>query len=285
MAPNEELTALAGTPPWEWPRNAGEKLQAILRGANNATADRVAAAELAGTLVVMDETMAALLLAIVLNSGEPEELRGQAAISLGPVLDETDNDEDEFDGPTPPPISKAMFDGIRNTLRDVFGDERNSKLVRRRVLEAAVRSPQDWHRQAIREAAASADAEWQLTAAFCMGYVPGFDDEIVAMLDSRKPEIVRQAVEAAGNFQVGGAWPKVKALLKARKTERSLLLTAIGAAAFINSEEAIDLLEPYSESPDEEIAEAASEALWDAEAGPEVDSDEDWDEDSHSPLF
>jgi hypothetical protein len=47
--------------------------------------------------------------------------------------------------------------------------------VRRRILEASVRAPQDWHRDAIRAAYASDDDVWRLTAVFCMRSVRGFE--------------------------------------------------------------------------------------------------------------
>jgi hypothetical protein len=49
--------------------------------------------------------------------------------------------------------------------------------VRRRVLEASVRAPQDWHQEAIREAYSSGDESWRLTAVFCMRFVRGFKDQ------------------------------------------------------------------------------------------------------------
>jgi hypothetical protein len=76
------LSTLKDTPPWDWPRNAGEILAESLRNRGNAASDRIIAAELADYLGVMDDAMAELLLSIVRTADEPEQLRASAAISL-----------------------------------------------------------------------------------------------------------------------------------------------------------------------------------------------------------
>jgi hypothetical protein len=59
--------------------------------------DRLIAAGLAADLVVMNDELAGVLLEILRRSGETEPLRARAAISLGPVLEQTDLDG--FDDP------------------------------------------------------------------------------------------------------------------------------------------------------------------------------------------
>ena len=103
--------------------------------------------------------------------------------------------------------------------------------VRRRILEASVRAPQDWHQDAIRAAYASDDDAWRLTAVFCMRFVRGFDEQILEALDSENPDIHYEAVCAAGSWEVDAAWPHITALVTSRKTEKSLLLAAIEAVA------------------------------------------------------
>jgi hypothetical protein len=81
------LTSLEITPPWEWPANAGETLIRILRDRRSAASDRIIAADLAGSITVMDDRMADLSLSLVRSADEPEQLRATAAISLGPELE------------------------------------------------------------------------------------------------------------------------------------------------------------------------------------------------------
>lgn len=261
---SEGLVHLANTPPWQWPDDAGAALLAVFRDPQAALADRLLAAELAGDPCAHDDTLAAELLRLATARDEPEELRGQAAISLGPGLELADIDG--FDEPEDVPIGEAMFQKIRSTLRRLYQDAGAPKDVRRRALEAAVRAPEAWHEGAVRAGFATDDPDWRLTAVFCMRWISGFDAEIIAALESEDDNLQYEALHAAGNWGVDAAWPHIAALLDSPDTEQSLVLAAIDAAASIRPEEAAALLFPLTEDEDEDIAEAAHEALEMAEA-------------------
>lgn len=267
------LQILNDTPPWEWPENAGEFIYKVLADKNTPVSDRVLAAQLAGDIVVMNDKMAALLLSITRDSGEPEELRCAAPISLGPALDYTEMKEfDDYDDE--PTLSEEAFYEVRERLRDIYYDADTPKKVRRRVLEGAVRAPMDWHKKAIEEAYAGNDQDWLLTAVFCMGYVKGFDDQILEALNSENPDIFYEAVCAAGNWGIKAAWPHVRELLTTDDIDKPLLIAAINAAATISPTESAEILFDLINSDDEDIAAAADEAL--AMAGM---LDDDLDED------
>jgi hypothetical protein len=223
----------------------------------------------------MDDAMADLLLSIVGSSSEPQEVRASAAISLGPALEEADIESSAGGSVEDASIGEEMFARIQRVLHGIYLDEAVPTKVRRRVLEASVRAPQDWHTAAIRFAAASDDEDWKLSAAFCMRWVPGFDAEILDMLESRNPDIHYEAVGAAGAQEVIAAWPHIRALLASEGTERRLLLAAIEAAGAVGDLEAGTILTGLAGSADEEIAEAASEALMMREAMAGEDDDED----------
>lgn len=277
------LKELKDTPPWDWPVNAGEIIKDSLQNRGGATSDRVIAAELAGDLIVMDDDMASLLLSIVRSSGEPDEIRARAAISLGPVLEECDT-EGFDDDLSEPSISEKMFHQIQETLRDVHFDENAPKEVRRRVLEASVRAAQSWHQDAIRAAYSRDHTDWKLTAVFCMRYVPGFDDEILEMLESPNEDIHFEAVCAAGAREVDAAWPHVAALIAFEGTEKHLLLAAIEAVANLRPREASDVLAELADSEDEEIAEAVNDALLMADPGIDEDDEEEEEKSEDSPY-
>jgi hypothetical protein len=267
---------LKDTPAWAWPEEAGRLLLGILRDNRAKESDRLVAAELAGEFTVLDDEIADALLDIVRGSKETEELRGTAAISLGPALEQADTidvgDSDEA------LISEQTFRRIQRELRELFHDTSVPKDVRRKVLEASVRSPEEWHEEAIRLAYASSDEAWRLTAVFCMRFVGGFDDRILEALKSGQPEIHYQAVCAAGNWEVDAAWAHVAALVTADRTDKPLRLAAIEAAASIRPQEAVKILGPLTESDDVDIVDAALEALAMAEAIEEQEEDDDDDE-------
>ena len=142
------LKTLKDTPPWEWPRDAGKRFQKVLIDPHAKDSERLLAADLAGDVIAMNDGLAECLLSIIRNSGEPDGLRARAATSLGPVLELAFIDE--FEEPDAVPITERTFRNIQISLQQVYADESIPKIVRRRILEASVRAPEDWHRKAIR---------------------------------------------------------------------------------------------------------------------------------------
>ncbi len=202
-----DLKTLRDTPPWEWPRDAGKRFQEILTDHRASKSDRLIAAELAGDLTVINDQLADSLTAIIGSPNEPERLRSRAAIALGPVLEQAETDG--FEDPDDVPISQRTFRSIQTSLRNLHFDNGIPKEVRRRILEASVRAPESWHRNAISPAYSSGDKDWMLTAVFSMRWVRGFDDQILEALKSADPEIHYEAVEAAGNWGLDAAWPPI----------------------------------------------------------------------------
>ena len=278
-----DLTRLARIPPHEWPPNGGNTLRAVLDDRQADESDRLLAAELAGEVVVIDDDLAGILLSLVGDATASEPLRCRAALSLGPVLEQMDLDsDDDFLGLdeevlSAPPISEHTFRRIQETLRARYLEDDVPSEVRRYILAASARAPADWHRDAIRAAYSREDRGWRLTAVSAMRHVRGFGDEIVTALDDPDADIRRAAVSAAGNWEVEAAWPHVSALLSAPDTDKSLLLAAIEAAAYICPQEAEPLLLELSDSADAEIAVAAGDAAMMAAAGVEADDELDDD--------
>jgi len=268
-----DLKTLQDTPPWEWPRDAGKTFQKILRDRRATESDRLIAAELAGNMVVINDGLADSIMAIVRDPGEPERLRAEAAIALGPVLEQSDTFG--FDDPDDVPITELTFRNIQELLQELYSDKGIPKEVRRRILEASVRAPEDWHQDAIRSAYSSGDRDWMLTAVFSMRWVRGFDDQILEALGSADAEIHFEAVLAADKWEVAAAWSHVLALVQDADTPKPLLLAAIGAVASIRPAEAGVILVDLSDSDDEEIAEVALDAMAMAEGSCEEDEEED----------
>jgi hypothetical protein len=267
------LKILKDIPPWDWPADTKAALLDVLRAGQAAGTERVLAAELAGDSTVVDDDMVDALLAIVRNGDAPEKLRAQAAISLGPVLELADTYGFEDEGEVP--IGERTFHTIQKSLRELFGDASIPREVRRRILEASVRAPQDWHQPAVRSAGRGDDEEWKLTAVFCMRFVRGFDKEIVRALSSKNPDIHYEAVCAAGEWGIKAAWPHVAALITTKRIAKPLLLAAIDAVPNIRPQEALGILGDLADSRDEEIAEAAHEAIALAEGASDEDGDDD----------
>ncbi len=270
------LRRLKDTPPWEWPPDAAEILLDALRDPGTSEADLEVAAELGGDYVVVNDELVEALLAILRSDERSEKVRGLAAISLGPVLEEADvgtfpGDLDEL------PIEQETLEAIRTTLRALHTDPGVPSEVRRRILEASVRAPEEWHAEAVRTAYASDDELWRLTAVFCMRFIRGFDALILDALASTHAETHREAVLAASNWEIEAAWPHVKAIVMSEGMDKELLLAAIEAVGSIRPEEAGVRLVDLADSDDEDIAAAVEEALTLAQL-PSFD-DDDFDDD------
>ena len=270
-----DLKTMLDTQPWDWPEDAGKFFLGFLLDGQAEESDRLLAVGLAGDYTVINDELAEALLSIVQSGNETEVLRGMAAIALGPALEHADLYE--FEDPDDILISEEVFLRIQESLRKLFMDADVPKEAQRRILEVSVRAPQDWHPEAVRTAYSSGDEDWKLTAVFCMQYIRGFNDQILEALNSKNPDIRYHAVGAAGNWEVAGAWPHIAALLTAPETDKPLLLAAIDAVAGIRPMEAPEILGRHTNSDDEDIAEAAFEAL--AMAGWVEDDDDDWEDD------
>lgn len=270
-----DLETLKELAPWDWPEETRQVLLDALRDDGLVQSDRMIAVELAGNFVVVNDELAAELLAIVDDARAPENLRTRAAIALGPALES--GEADGFDEDYGAPISERCFLDIQEALREVFQDSEVPKEVRRRVFEALVRAPQDWHNEAIRKAYASEDEDWKLTAVFAMEFVRGFDEEILDALESENDEIEYQAVCAAGARELDAAWPRVAGIVQSGCDDKALLLAAIEAVACIRPRECGVILVDLIDDDDEDIVEAAHEAMAMADglAGLDVEDEDD----------
>jgi hypothetical protein len=237
---------------------------------------RLIAAELAGESIVRDDHMAEALLTLVRNADEPSELRAMAAISLGPALEQAAMG---FDDPDDVSITELMYRNIQGSLQKLYADTGIPKEVRRRILEASVRYPEPWHPDLVREAYATGDREWILTAVFAMRWIRGFDEQILEALHNPDPEMHYEAVMAAGERELDGAWPHVVELVRDPDTPKMLLLAAITAVGSIRPAEAGQVLVDLAESDDEDIVDAATEAISMAGAASDWDEDDEEDED------
>ena len=266
-----DLKNFMDTPPWEWPEDAAKKFLEILRDDQTDESERLLAVELAGDSTVINDELVDALLAILLSDKDSDSLRSKTAISLGTALEYAyiDGFEDAEDVP----ISENKFHEIQESLYRLYINTDLPQKVRRRILEASVRAPQDWHTDAIREAYSSDDKSWRLTAVFCMRFIRGFNEQILEALEAENQDLHYEAVCAAGNWEIDAAWPHIAGLITTEGTDKYLLLAAIEAAAGIRPQAAAEILLGLIDSDDEDIVDAAHEAM--AMTGEWFDEDDD----------
>lgn len=219
---------------------------------------------------VVGDALARELLRFARDGDRDPEERGRALIALGPVLEEASYEE-EPDGSLPSDVpdwwetalSDAAYREIHDALRRLYHDAALPKLVRRRALEAGVRAPRDWQREAAAAAWGSGDREWRLTAVFAMAFLGGFRDEIVEAFEGDDPLIRREAIRAIGHSDVaaealGG---KIVALARNPGTDREERLAAVEALGEGQPPGAQGVLKDLAGDPDGEIAAAAEASL------------------------
>ncbi|MBM3394165.1 MAG: hypothetical protein FJY37_05950 [Betaproteobacteria bacterium] len=269
------LQQLLDTDSWVWPDEAGPFLIEMLRQTSISESDLLTAIELAGDCVVASDGMAAALLSLTVDAGRPAGQRAAAAMSLGRMLDFSLFGEEADDMGEESSLSIDMAGQVVNALNETYEGTQNPDMVRRRVLEASVRSPQTWHEAAIRQAFEHPAENWQASAVFCMGYVRGFNRQILQALDSPNDDTRYCAVVAAGNHAIAESWGTICELINSPDTDKDLLLAAINAVAEIRPQEAYEVLHPLLESSDDEIGDAANEAIMMAEAFLESQENDD----------
>src|SRR5437867_5327255 len=149
------LRTLKDTPPWDWPEGTGDLLLGILRDEQTGEPDLLLATGLAGDFSVINDELAEVLLSILRSDDKSEQVRGNAAISLGPALEHADTEG--FEDSEDLLIKEGTFRRVQESLRELYTDAGVPEDVRRRILEASVRAPQDWHQAAVQAAYVSDD--------------------------------------------------------------------------------------------------------------------------------
>ena len=273
-----ELNALKNKPPWKWPKGAEKLFLKILRDQEGDLSDRLTAAELAGDLSVINDKLVEALLVILQNSAEPENLRIRAAISIGPVLEYSCTFGLEANDNT---ISHEMVEHIEESFHGLYEATDVPKKVRRRILEVSVRAPQGWHKKAIHEAYAGNDLDLKITAVFCMGFISGFENEIIEAMECDNPIIRNEAVRAAGNWQVDTDWLDIDSPLISGEDDNPLFKSTLKFVAGDHFSETSELYNLPQHPNDEEILDTLNDFLtgedlpWDDELV-DIDDDDDF---------
>ncbi|MBZ0114244.1 MAG: HEAT repeat domain-containing protein, partial [Thermoanaerobaculia bacterium] len=239
---------------------------------------------------LLDDELAKEVVRILRGDG-PEEFRAELALALGPTLElqrsleldprvaagsvETDGvemseadlttggfevasqsiDDEAF-------LSKEGMAQLVRALESVFRDGAVPAVVRRAVLEAAVRDPQPWHEGAVRAAWASEDPHWKLTAVYCMGLLGEVDfaKEVAEACRAAYPELRREAIVAAGNRRMQALFPDLVRLAASHDADEELRIAAISAVGMIGGPGAAEVLQATATSGRPALAAAALEA-------------------------
>jgi hypothetical protein len=253
--PGHALEGFANLPTWDWPDDAMERIHEGLQSSDVPT--QCLAAQMAGKIPGHD---LALELIRVLKTADDTDLLVETSIALGPVLEEallgSFGDED-----LEPEITPHLVHEIQSLFRRLYHDADAPNVVRRRVLEASVRSPEPWHVGATRAAFQSGDLGWRVTAVFAMGYLDGFETQIVASLDDEDTEIIRESIRSAARRRIQESGPRVLAIIQENDQDNQLRLIGVDALAQLRPSGAVAFLQSLTDHKDDALASAAHVAL------------------------
>lgn len=256
MSRKEDQPELEGSP--DWLRNQME----ILRGGE----DREKLALLESLEGELEPEIVEEVVRLIERGGSPEVL-SRAAIALGPTLELCDWEMDENDqfeaGDFGAPVDMAMYDRIQSLLHRLYADASTPVLLRRRALEASIRSRRDWHEGAVRAAWASGDPDWRVTAVFCMAHFDlDFTAEITEAFDSDNDELQLEAIWAIGQLSLSEWLPDLVGIAVNERADIDLRCAAIDALGELGGNKAQAVLfQLTEESDDARIVDAAEEAL------------------------
>ena len=183
-----------------------------------------------------------------------EKVRGAAASALGQYIYLGELEE----------IPEAVLHRIEKKLLEIATSASESKLVRRRSLEALGFSSRPELKPLILAAYNNNDPEWLVSALFAMGrsanasWIPSVMD----MLDSDNEEVLFEAVRAAGELEAPAARRPLLKMVKSQPVGSEIRMAAIWSLSKIGGEKVRDTLEKtLEESEDDDEIEMLEDAL------------------------
>ncbi|MDA8219574.1 MAG: HEAT repeat domain-containing protein [Dehalococcoidales bacterium] len=201
-----------------------------------------------------DLSVAYALLAMLAND-PAEEVRAAAAGALGHFTYQAEMEE----------IPADLAEEVRAALLDVIHGDGPLEVRRRAVEAIGFLSEDEEAKQAIAEAYAHPDPRMRTSAVFAMGRScdPRWLGDLLHEMESEDPQMRFEAARACGELEDPRAVPRLLRLLFDPDLE--VRLTAVQSLGAIGGEQAISALRTLTESENEAVAEAAEEALAEAQ--------------------
>lgn len=203
-----------------------------------------------------DESLSLIDLLVVLVRSDPSPLvRAASATALGRFLYLGEVEK----------ISRYRRDQVYSALMGALMSAPPGSVIYQQALESLAYVSNEEVERLIREAYASENQALRATAVFAMGRSNEhkYSDLVRRELHSVLPSMRVEAARACGELEIAAAVPELGRLLEDPNDD--VVVTAIGALGQIGGDEARKILERAAASDDEEIAEAAEDALADDE--------------------
>lgn len=190
----------------------------------------------------------------MVDSDPDVKVRSAAATALGQFIYIGELEE----------IPENTLHRIEDRLLSLTTSETESKLLRRRALEAMGFSSRPEMKNLITAAYNRDDPEWLVTAIFAMGrsansaWIPSVLDH----LDSENEEVLFEAVRAAGELEASAARKRILKIVKTQPEGTELRMAGIWALSKIGGEKVRETLEAMLElSEDDDEIDMLEDAL------------------------
>ena len=187
----------------------------------------------------------------LLTTDEDTEVRAAAATGLGKYMFLAEMEE----------LDEEPTERVREALLATIHSKTEAELVRRRAIEAISFLDGDEVRAIIENAYNDPSEEMQASAVFAMGrnLDPYWSGTVLLELQNANPRIRQQAAWASGELELKQAVPLLVSLLDDK--DREVLLNTVHALGQIGGPVAQRALELVADGDDEELTEAATDAL------------------------
>lgn len=190
----------------------------------------------------------------MVDTDPDQKVRSAAATALGQFIYIGELEE----------IPESILHRIENKLLDLTNNEAETKLLRRRALEALGFSSRPELKDLIRAAYSKDDHEWLVSSIFAMGrsanstWIPF----VLDMLDSENEEVLFETVRAAGELEAAAARKPIMKIVKSQPAGSEVRMAGIWALSKIGGEKVRDTLEDLLErSEDEDEIDLLEDAL------------------------
>ena len=186
-----------------------------------------------------------------IKSDESAEVRAVAAASLGRFMLMSELEQ----------LDPTFVRRIENALLNAFSDAESDITVRRRALESLAYSSQEYVRDLIREAYQDDDDSLRMSAVLAMGRSADlrWGNTVLEELGGSDSGMRFEAARASGELELADAVPELIGFLEEDDVE--LRDSAVWALGRIGGPEARRALQACAASTDEDLREAAEDAL------------------------
>ena len=248
---------------FDWEMDSNEKLLKIILNKKASLDDQLTAITLAGDLGVIDLEVVSVFNKLIQDKEKDYSIRLSAMMALEPILqevqlsdylDEVDILESQGENDL---IKLSDLEETLKILHDVYFDYGEDELIRRTALYISSHVPNDWCNKEVEIAYRSNNASWKETAVKCFEFIPGYNEEVLEILEGKDKNLKIAALPAIGSQRILEALPTVVKIIEKERGNVELFTDACSLVLGMDVPHATDLIKDqygYSDEFDHAIS-------------------------------